>query len=109
MAGITIYLIVELLVSQPVSVASGIALAVLSALAGVWLGFMAVHTLRGSPWIRGAAIVWQVLQGAIAIYSFQGPAPRTDVGWLLLLPAIVIVVLLFTKPVIAATTRPEER
>jgi len=30
---------------------------------------------------------------------------RVDIGWLLLAPAIVVMVLLFTKPVLAETSR----
>jgi hypothetical protein len=82
---------------------SAIALAVVTTLAAVWVGFIGVHTLRGNAWIRGAAITVQVLLIAIAIGSFQGFVPRPDIGWMLLIPAVAVLVLLFTKPVIAAT------
>ena len=101
------FLIVELLVARPTSYAGAVALLVLTALAAGWLGTMAVHTLLGRAWIRGAAVVWQVLQIAIAIGSFQGLFSRPDLAWLLLIPAVVVLVLLFTPSVIAATKRPE--
>ena len=86
----TIYLVVELLTATPDSLASAVALTVLSAIATVWLGFIATNALRGRAWTRGAAIVVQILLGAVAI------------GWLLLIPALVVLVLLFTTPVVRA-------
>jgi len=106
---VTVVLLVDLLVATPASYPGAIALTALAAIAAVWLAFIAVHTLRGSPWIRGAAVVWQVLQISVAVGSFQGVFQRTDVGWLLLIPAVAVLVLLFTKPVLAATTRPERQ
>jgi hypothetical protein len=101
----TFYLVVELLVATPDSYASAIALTVLSAIAALWLGVIGANVLRGRPWTRGAAVVWQVLQIAVAIGCFQGLFARPDIGWALLVPALVVLVLLFTKPVIAATAR----
>jgi hypothetical protein len=103
----TAYLIVELLIDQPGSYVGALFLTALTAIATVWAALMGIHTLRGSPWIRGSAVVWQVLQIAVAVGSFQDPFSRPDIAWLLLIPAIAVMVLLFTKPVIAATTRPE--
>jgi hypothetical protein len=102
---VTATLIIELLIARADSVASAIALTVFAAIAAVWVTVIAVNTLRGRAWIRGAAIVVQVLLAAIALGSFQGLFSRVDIGWLLLLPAIVVMVLLFTKPVLAATSR----
>lgn len=101
----TIYLVVEILVARPDSYASAIALTVLTVLATIWLGFIAVNVLRGRAWVRSAAIVWQVLQIAVAIGCFQGLFARPDIGWLLLVPALVALVLLFTPSVVAATGR----
>ncbi len=56
-------------------------------IAAIWLG---VHRpsarCAGSAWMRGAIVVWQVLQLAIAIGSFQGLFARPDIGWLLVDP-----------------------
>ncbi|MBX3099016.1 MAG: hypothetical protein KF761_05500 [Salinibacterium sp.] len=101
----TVYLIVELIVATPLSFASAIALLILTAIAAVWLGFIAVNVLRGRAWTRGAAIVWQVLQGAVAIGCFQGVLAQPEIGWWLLIPALVVMVLLFTPPVVAAISR----
>jgi hypothetical protein len=64
-----------------------------------------IGVLRGRPWVRGAVVVWQILQMAVAVGSFQGMFARPDIGWLLLAPAIVALGLVFTKPVVEATAR----
>ncbi len=99
------FLVVELIVATPDSYASAVALAVLTAIAAVWLAVIGVNVLRGSPWVRGAIIVAQVLQVAVAIGAFQGAFARPDLGWLLLVPALAALTLLFTPPVLAATVR----
>jgi len=107
LVGTTIFLIFELLVAPADSVASAVALTVVVAIAAIWLGFIVVNTLRGNAWTRGATIVVQVLFGAVAIGSFQGLVPRLDIGWLLLIPVIIVLVLMFTKPVLAHTNHRE--
>jgi hypothetical protein len=102
---VAVYLVVELLVARPDSVATAISLLLLDLLAALWLGTMAVHTLRGRSWVRGGAFTWQILQIAIGIGSFQAPYSRPDIGWLLIVPAAAVIILLFTSPVIAATRR----
>lgn len=103
----TAFLLVELLTARPDSYASAIAILVLTAAAAVWMGITARYTLRGSPWTRAAATVWQLLQLGVAIGSFQGLFARADVGWLLVIPALVALLLLFTPSVVAATQRPD--
>lgn len=104
LAVLTAYLVVELVVARPDSYASAVAIIVLTAVATVWLGVLAFHTLRGRSWIRAGVVVWHLLQIAVAVSSFQGLFARADVGWALLVPAILALVLLFTPPVIDATT-----
>ena len=101
------YFIFELGSATPQSYPSAIALSVLIAIAAVWVLIIGINALRGKAWIRGAAVVWQVLQISVAIGSFQGVFARPDVGWFLLTPAIAVLILLFTKPVLEATTRRE--
>ena len=108
LVAVACYLVVELLVARPDSFASAIALLVLDLLAAIWVGTIAVHTLRGRSWIRGGAITWQVLQIAVGISSFQAPFSRPDVAWLLILPAATVIILLFSPTVIAATRRRDE-
>jgi len=101
------YLLIELASETPQSYSSAIALTALTAIAAIWVAVIGISVLRRQAWIRGAALVWQVLQISVAIGSFQGVFARPDIGWLLLTPAIAVLVLLFTKPVLAATTRRE--
>jgi hypothetical protein len=100
-----VFLLVELLVETPQSYAAAVAILALTALAAVWLAIIGVNTLRGRPWVRAAALVWQVLQIGLGIGSLQGLFPREDIGWFLIAPAILVIVLLFTRPVLAATRR----
>lgn len=108
MGAAAVYLVVELLVDEANSVASAIALTVLVVLATVWLAVIAVSTLRGAAWVRGAIVTWQVLQIAVAVGAFQGVFARPDIGWALLIPSLVALALLFTRPVLAATTRRDD-
>ena len=103
-----VYLLVELLIDKPTSFASAIAILVLTTLAAVWVLMIAVHTLRRQPWTRGATVVWQVLQASVGIGCLQGLFARPDLGWPLIILSVVVLVLLFTKSVIAATARREE-
>ena len=103
----TVYLVVELITATPTSLVSALALLVLTAIAAIWLGFIATNVLRGRAWTRGAAIVVQVLQGAVAIGCFQGLLAQPAIGWLLLVPALVALLLLFTPQVVAAISSRE--
>lgn len=98
-------LVVETFVDVAASVASAVALAVLTAIGAILLALVARNLLRGAPWTRGATVVAQVLQLAIAVGAFQGAWARPDLGWLLLAPAVLALVLLFTRPVLAHTMR----
>ncbi|MGR2753219.1 hypothetical protein [Agromyces arachidis] len=105
LAAITAWLVVDLVVLQPSSVASAVALIVMAALATAWVTAIAVASLRRAPWTRAAAIVWQVLQLSVAVGAFQGLFARPDIGWALLLPAVVVVGLLLWSPVRSAYAR----
>jgi hypothetical protein len=100
-----VFLLVEILVETPQSYAAAVAILALTALAAVWLAIIGVNTLRGRPWVRAAAMVWQVLQIGLGIGSMQGLFPREDIGLFLIVPAVVVIALLFTGPVLAATRR----
>lgn len=96
---VTVFLIVEIFAAPADSVASAIALTVVVAIAAVWLAAIVRGLWHSQPWTRGATIVVQVLLIAIAVGSFQGIGPRPDIGWLILAPAIVALVLVLSKPV----------
>jgi hypothetical protein len=105
MAAVTVFLLVELLTTPAASVASAIALLVLAVLATLWLGAMLVGLRRGRAWVRSGIIVWQVLQGALAIGAFQGVFRVPAVGWALLIPALLAITLVLSKSVTAVLVR----
>jgi amino acid transporter len=104
LAATTIYLVVEIFAAPVASIGSAVALAVVVAVAAVALGLLARATLRGRPWIRGATICVAVLQLLSAYSILITKAPT--VGWYIAVPAIALIVLVFTPPVLRATARP---
>ena len=108
LAAMVVWLVIDLLVLQPSSFATAIALIVITALAAVWVAAIAVASVRRAPWARAGAIVWQVLQLSIAVGAFQGLFARPDIGWALLIPAVTVVGLLLWPPVRAAYARDED-
>jgi hypothetical protein len=107
MCAVTALLVVDLLTSTPASLASAVALIALAALATVVLGAIVRGILRGRSWVRPAAFTWQMLQIAVGVGSLQGADARQDVGWGLIVPSLVVLVLLFTRSVLLATRRRE--
>ncbi len=107
-AGAAAYLLVELLIDTPTSLPSAIFILGLTLLAAVVVGLVTVRMFAGEPWTRGAAVVWQVLQASVGVGSLQGMYARPEVGWPLIGLALVVLVLLFTKPVLDATSRRDE-
>jgi hypothetical protein len=105
LVAVVAWLVVDLLALQPSSYATAIALIVLVVIGAIWVGAVAVASIRRAPWSRAAAIVWQVLQASIAVGAFQGLFARPDVGWLLLVPAVTVIGLLLWAPVRLAYTR----
>lgn len=99
-----VFLIVELLVAPVSSVASAVGITLVVAIAAVWVAFIAIGVLRGSAWTRAAVLVLQILIAAVAIGSFQGADARPDLGLILLVPVVTALALVFTRPVVAATS-----
>jgi len=104
---LVIWLILELLTDQPTSFASAVAILILTVIAAIWVTTITVATLRKRTWIRAAAVTWQLVQIFVAIGCFQGLYARPDVGWALLVPSVVVIALLFTPSVLAATSARE--
>ena len=100
----TIYLVIEIFSAPAASVGSAVALAVLVAILAVAVGFMARATAAGRPWIRGATICLAVLQLLLAYSIVITKAPT--LGWIIAVPAVALLVLVFTPPVLRATMRP---
>jgi hypothetical protein len=104
----TAYLLIEILTVQPDSYAAAAAILLLTLIAAVWLGAIVVGALRGRGWIRGAAIVWQVLQIAVGVGSLQGTFANPAVGLWLIVPAVLVVVLLLVPSVVAVTSARDD-
>ncbi|WP_146066149.1 hypothetical protein [Cryobacterium sp. Y82] len=96
--------VLELLIATPNSVGASLALLALIVVAALWVSAITVGALRRRPWIRGAAVTWQLVLVMIAIGCFQGIYARPDVGWALLLPSIIVLILVFNPRVVAATS-----
>ncbi|PZF53349.1 hypothetical protein DEJ23_14505 [Curtobacterium sp. MCSS17_008] len=96
---VTVVLLVESIVAPSSSIASAIALTLLSAIAALWLVSLVVGLSRRRPWVRSGIIVWQVLQGALAIGAFQGVFRVAWVGWVLLVPALLGLTLVLSRAV----------
>ena len=105
-AGLTLLLIFELFIDEPESIQTAIALAVLAAIATAWLAAIVIGAIRGQAWIRGAAIVWQVLQFAVGLGAVQGvfSDSASGWGWPLIAVAVSTFVLLFAPSVVAHTS-----
>ncbi|KQQ28011.1 MULTISPECIES: hypothetical protein [unclassified Frondihabitans] len=104
MAIVSIAMLVALFRAEADTLAGGIAILVLGVIATVWLGFIVVAASRGRAWMRGAAIVWQVIMFAVGVGCFQGFTATPAAGWALVLPALAVVILLVSPPVVRATT-----
>ncbi len=105
MAGVAAWLLVELLTTKPVSLPTAVAITVLAVLAAIWVLAIAIGTFRVRPWIRGAAITWQLIQIAIAVGCFEGLYAEPALGWALLIPSLVVIGLVVTPSVTRVTKR----
>jgi hypothetical protein len=99
------WLIAQLADTKPESYATAIALIVLVVAAGVWVLFIALGAYRMRPWVRGAALTWQILQIVVAICIFQGLLAEAVDGWPLLIVSLLGVGLLLSPSVVAVTRR----
>ena len=103
---VSIYLLVSLVVETPAFVAMAVAELVLALLATLWLAVLSAQALRRRPWVRAAAMMWQIVQLAIGVSNLQGEYARPDIGWLLIVPAAAGIWLLFTGSVKAQLSHP---
>lgn len=104
-AVLTVVLVVDLVVAPPDSVVNGLALIVLAAVAAIWLGAMVLGLARARSWVRSGVVVWQFLQIALAVGAFQGVFRVPAIGWVLLLPALLALVLVFAPATTAVLAR----
>lgn len=97
--GVTVYLVVELLLAEAEFPPTAIALTVLVLVAAIWLVAMTRGVWRGRAWTRGSVLVYQFSQLAIGVGSIQGFVPRPDIGWWVILTAVLGLVLVLSTPV----------
>ena len=102
---LAVWLLIELLTARPESYPSAVAITVLAFLAAVWAISTAVGLWRRRGWARASALTIQILQLAVAVGCFQGLFARPDLGWALLVPAVVAGVLAVVPAVVRATSR----
>ncbi len=91
---------------------TAIALFAMVAAAAAWLFYVAFSLTRAKRWARSAALFWQLVMLAIASGSFTGQFGSQAIGWALVAPAAVVLILIFTKPVVESTLEgadPEDR
>ncbi|WP_166866164.1 MULTISPECIES: hypothetical protein [unclassified Salinibacterium] len=104
-----VVLLIDLMVLEPTSWGSAIALTVLVVLAVVWMAATVVGLFRAQAWVRASATVWQVLQFAIGAGALQGPTAQPAWGWPILLVAVVTFAILFAPSVVSSTQKRAER
>ena len=98
LSGLSGFLIYQLAVDSPDSVASAVGLVLITLAATAWIALTAIGFVHGKSFARGSAVVWQVLQGAVGLASNQGLFARPDIGSGLFVPALVALALLLFSP-----------
>ncbi|ROQ36601.1 hypothetical protein EDF46_3144 [Frondihabitans sp. PhB188] len=101
---VTIVIAIASATGQADTLAGGIAFLVLALVATIWLAFIVTAAYRGHAWMRGAAIVFQVLVFAVGVGCFRGLTAVPAIGLALVVPAVVIVALLVSPPVVKVTS-----
>jgi hypothetical protein len=100
----TIYLVIEIFVGDPKFLTTAIAYAVTAAILSTLVVVVGRAVFRARPWIRGAVVCIAVLQLLVAYSIIITKAPT--VGWIILIPSVALLALLFSRPVLRATARP---
>ena len=96
--GLSGFLIYQIAVETPDSLASAVGLVFITVIATAWIGATTIGFFQGKSFARGSALVWQVLQAAIGLASNQGLFARPDIGSGLFVPALVALALLLFSP-----------
>jgi hypothetical protein len=99
--GLSGFLIYQLVLDTPDSIASAIGLVLIAMATTAWIGFTTIGFVQGRAFARGSALVWQVLQGAVGLASNQGLFARPDIASGLLVPALIAAALLLFSPSIS--------
>lgn len=100
------WFIAGLLTSTPTSLGGAVFMLALLLLFAGWLLVVAHFLFRGYRWTRSAALVFQFFAIVVAIPTLTGGV--LWVGLMLLVPAVIVVHQLFTRPVVEYTNRSPE-
>jgi hypothetical protein len=95
--------VIATLAGQVKSLPTMLALAGLGLVVAVWLAYVFKALYAGRRWARSGAIFWQLVQLTIAWGSFTGQFANAAIGIALIVPSVLVIGLLFTKPVFDAT------
>ncbi|RJT78272.1 hypothetical protein D6T63_12115 [Arthrobacter cheniae] len=95
--------VVTIFSAEPVSVGGSVFMAVLLLLVAAGLGALAVKLAGGFRWPRSPSLVVQLFLVILSFPYFSSGNPI--VGFLLMVPAAVVIVLLFSKRVLEFTVR----
>lgn len=109
MIGVVCWLLVQLGTQPEASLPSAIAILVIAAVGALWVIVAAVGTLRRRSWIRALALTWQLIQLAVAVGCFQGLTAEPAIGWWLLVPSAIGILLIISPPVTHALRADERR
>ncbi len=101
--GISVLFITTLITNDPVSVGGSVFLAVFLVLLAVWLVLVARALWRGFRWPRAAALVIQLFLVILSVSFLSNGSVLTGLG--MLVPAAVVLLTLFTRPVLAYTVQ----
>mgnify|MGYP006902218586 FL=1 len=97
--GLSVWSIVLLFSESATFFVSALFLIGLLLAAGLWSSNIAIGLLRQRPWAHTPALVFELLVASIGVASFAGEFGDALIGILLLVPATVTFVLLFSRSV----------
>ena len=106
--GFGLWMLLDLFSGQAKSLPAALTLIALFLAAGAWVGYLAFGVRRGARWARSGAIFWQTCQLFLASQSFTGRGASPLIGIALILPSVLVLALMFSKPVLADSKRQLE-
>jgi hypothetical protein len=107
LAIVSVWFLVEILTTPVNSIPGSILTLALAVLATAWVAAAGVGAFRARPWVRAAALTWQLCQLAIAVGAFDGIFAQPQIGYAVLVPTVLALVLLFMPSTTAALRRDE--
>jgi hypothetical protein len=106
--GFGAWMLLDLFSGQAKSLPAALTLIALYLAAGAWVGYLAFGVRKGARWARSGAIFWQTCQLFLASQSFTGRGASPVIGIALILPSVLVLALMFSKPVLADSKRQLE-